>query len=76
MSYGHPVGTCALGTGPSAVVDPSLRVRGIHNLRVADASVLPRIPAVAPSVTVQMIGWRAAELLLSTSDSASDPATA
>lgn len=73
LSYGHPVGTCALGTGPRAVVDPSLRVRGVRNLRVADASVLPRIPTVAPSVTVQMIGWRAAELM-STTAGAVEPA--
>lgn len=76
MSYGHPVGTCALGNGPAAVVDSSLRVRGTQNLRVADASVLPRIPSVAPSVTVQLIGWRAAELLTATRDRAPDPAMA
>ena len=79
MSYGHPVGTCALGTGPAAVVDPSLRVRGVRNLRIADASVLPRIPTVAPSVTAQLVGWRAAELLVSDlggSDAARSPAPA
>jgi choline dehydrogenase len=39
----HPVGTCAMGTGPEAVCDEKLRVRGIDGLRVADASVMPRI---------------------------------
>jgi len=37
----HPVGTCRMGTGPEAVVDPHLRVRGVEGLRVADASVFP-----------------------------------
>lgn len=63
-SFFHPVGTCALGDGPESVVDRELLVRGTHNLRVADASVIPRIPAVATSATAQMIGWRLAERLL------------
>src|SRR5262249_10351204 len=42
-SYWHPVGTCAMGLHDEAVVDPSLRVRGTANLRVADASVMPTI---------------------------------
>jgi choline dehydrogenase len=37
----HPSGTCAMGTGREAVVDPQLRVRGISGLRVADASIFP-----------------------------------
>ena len=39
MTMYHPVGTCALGS----VVDPELRVQGVDNLRVADASVMPQI---------------------------------
>ena len=38
----HPVGTCAMGSGEGAVVDPELRVRGVDGLRVADACVMPR----------------------------------
>ena len=37
----HPARTCRIGSGPEAVVDPSLRVHGIERLRVADASVMP-----------------------------------
>ena len=40
----HPAGTCRMGTGADAVVDPQLRVRGIDGLRVADASIFPDQP--------------------------------
>ena len=45
-TYWHPVGTCAVGpeTDPGAVVDGKGRVRGVSNLRVIDASILPSIP--------------------------------
>ena len=63
ISYAHPVGTCAMGSSEESVVDADLKVRGTSNLRIADASIIPTIPGVAPSVTIQMIGWRAAELI-------------
>jgi len=63
-TYAHPVGTCAMGIGDLSVVDAALKVHGTSNLRIADASVIPTIPGAAPSATVQMIGWRAAELIL------------
>ncbi len=44
LSYSHPVGTCAMGYGPDAVVDAELKVHGIEGLRVVDASIMPRIP--------------------------------
>jgi choline dehydrogenase len=60
----HPVGTCRMGSDDASVVDSELRVRGIARLRIADASVMPRIirgHTHAPSV---MIGEKAAALLL------------
>ncbi|MEU0405538.1 GMC oxidoreductase [Streptomyces sp. NPDC006197] len=53
-TYWHPVGTCAMGPAgdPSAVVDGEGRVRGVANLRVADASVLPTVPAANTQLPV------------------------
>jgi choline dehydrogenase len=62
-SFGHPVGTAKIGTDADAVVDSELRVHGLRDLRVADASVIPSIvsgPTNAPAI---MIGGRAAEFI-------------
>ena len=60
----HPVGTCAMGTGPDAVLDPQLRVRGISGLRVVDASVMPTVPGANTNGAVVMIAEKAADLIL------------
>ena len=62
-TYFHETGTCRMGRDPAAVVDPQLRVNGVQNLRVADASVMPRIPGVATMATCVLIGARMAEIL-------------
>jgi len=62
-SFGHPVGTCKIGTDEMAVVDPELRVRGVQNLRVADSSVMPHVPTAPTNAASFMIGGRAAILL-------------
>lgn len=62
-TYYHPVGSCAMGTGPEAVVDPDLRVHGLTGLRVADASVMPQIVAVNTNAATIMIGEKAADLI-------------
>jgi choline oxidase len=61
----HPACTAKMGsaTDPMAVVDPRLRVRGVDALRVADASVLPFLPAINPNITVMMVGEKAADLI-------------
>lgn len=59
----HPAGTCAMGTGPEAVVDPQLRVRGVQGLRVADASVMPTIVRGNTAAPTIMIAERAADFI-------------
>lgn len=59
----HAVGTCKMGTDAEAVVDAQLRVIGIENLRVADASILPEDPSGNPNVPTMMVGEKAADLL-------------
>ena len=63
-SFGHPVGTCKIGVDTLAVVDPQLRVHGLLGLRVADASVMPRIITGPTNAPTHMIAGRAAQLIL------------
>ncbi|OWF45028.1 uncharacterized protein LOC110457584 [Mizuhopecten yessoensis] len=61
----HPTTTCRMGAldDPTAVVDPSLRVRGISGLRVADASVMRNVPSANTNAASIMIGEKAADLI-------------
>ena len=59
----HPGGTCAMGTGADAVVDPSLRVHGIDGLRVIDGSIMPTIVGGNTNAPIIMIAERAADLI-------------
>lgn len=68
LSYHHQVGTCRMGTGPEAVVDPRLSVYGIAGLRVADASVMPAVPSGNTHAPAVMIGERCADFVLAAQD--------
>lgn len=61
----HMIGTCRMGPehDASAVVDHELRVRGIERLRVADASIMPTMPAANTNAAALMIGEKAADLI-------------
>lgn len=63
-SFGHSVGTCKMGVDNLAVVDPQLCVHGLSGLRVADASVMPRIITGPTNAPTHMIAGRAARLIL------------
>jgi choline dehydrogenase-like flavoprotein len=59
----HPAGTCAMGSGPHAVVDPELRVHGMEGLRIADASVMPSLVNANTNGPTLMIAEKAADLI-------------
>ena len=61
----HGAGTCKMGpsTDTTAVVDPSLRVRGVDGLRVADGSIMPEVVNATTNAACVMIGEKASDLL-------------
>ena len=61
----HPVGTCRMGSDRNAVVSGELKVNGINNLRVIDASVIPNITSGNTSIPTMMIAEKGSTMILS-----------
>mgnify|MGYP003315317658 CR=1 FL=1 len=60
----HPCGTCKMGVDDMSVVDQDLKVKGIENLRVIDASIIPEIPSANLNAPTLMIAEKGSDYIL------------
>ncbi len=63
FAFYHPVGTCRMGEDPNAVLDADLRVNGVEDLRVVDASAMPAVPRGNTNAPTIALAERAVELI-------------
>jgi len=63
ITVSHPAGTCPMGTGPEAVLDPELKVRGVEGLRVVDASAMPDLVSAHINACVLMMAEKASDII-------------
>jgi choline dehydrogenase-like flavoprotein len=75
MTIYHPVGTCKMGPNndPLAVVNSELKIYGIKNLRVIDASIMPAIVGGNTNAPTIMIGEKGADMIIKEWENCSDP---
>ncbi len=59
----HPCGTCPIGSTPDTVLDPQMRVRGVENLRVVDASAMPDLVSAHINACVLMMAEKASDII-------------
>ncbi len=59
----HPAGTCAMGIGPDAVLDPQMNVHGVQGLRVVDASAMPDMVSAHINACVLMMAEKASDMI-------------
>lgn len=64
----HPTSTCRMGNDKDSVVDPELRVRGVHNLRVIDASIMPTVVSGNTNAPTMVIADIGADFILADAD--------
>ena len=62
----HPCGTLKMGIDKTAVVDENLRIHGLQNIRVVDASVIPEIPSANLNAPTLMIAEKASDIITNT----------
>ena len=62
----HPIGTCRMGNDENAVVDLKLRLKGLKNLRVIDASIMPEMVSGNTYAATNMIAEKGSDLILKT----------